>query len=173
MLKQMTSLSPIRSMLALLLAVPLMAQAQTTIYKCKTASGVDEFTDVKRSGCLVVDLGPQSAPRASTPIPAPRRATTPTPSSALALPSGSFPRVDAGQQRSRDEERRAILTEELNMELQKLATLRQQFNAGVPERQGDERNYARYQERVESMRAELARTERNIEALKREIGNLR
>lgn len=169
----MTSLFLIRSILALLLAAPLMAQAQTAIYKCKTASGVDEFTDVKRPGCVMLDFIPAPAPRASAPIPAPRRVVTPAPSAALALPPGSFPRVDAAQQRTRDEDRRAILTEELNMELQKLATLRQQFNEGQPERQGNERNYARYQERVDSLRAELGRTERNIESLKREIGNLR
>ncbi|HBI67691.1 MAG TPA: DUF4124 domain-containing protein, partial [Massilia sp.] len=38
---------------------------------------------------------------------------------------------------------------------------------------GNERNYAKYQERVGQMREDIGRTERNIEALRREIGNIR
>ncbi|MGV3741728.1 MAG: DUF4124 domain-containing protein, partial [Burkholderiaceae bacterium] len=48
-----------------------------------------------------------------------------------------------------------------------------EYNNGEPERQGNERNYAKYQERVASMKEDLNRTEKNIEALKREIGNLK
>ncbi|MGH8855879.1 MAG: DUF4124 domain-containing protein, partial [Telluria sp.] len=55
----------------------------------------------------------------------------------------------------------------------KLADLRRDFNGGEPERQGNERNYAKYQERVAGMRDEIGRSERNIEALRREITNIR
>jgi hypothetical protein len=60
----------------------------------------------------------------------------------------------------------------LQTEEQKLAELRKEFNNGEPERRGDERNYAKYQERV-LMKDNIARTEKNVEALKREIGNLK
>lgn len=158
-------------LLSLGLLLPATAAAQSAIYRCDDGKGHVEFTDVSRSGCTLLEQIP--APRASAPIPAPRRVQGGSPSAPAATVPGGFPRVDPAQQRSRDDERRAILTEELNMELQKLATLREQFNEGAPERQGNERNYAKYQERVEALRAELARTERNIEALRREIGNLR
>ncbi len=51
--------------------------------------------------------------------------------------------------------------------------MRAVFNNGEPERQGNERNYAKYQERVAQMRDDISRTERNIEALRREIANIR
>jgi SMC interacting uncharacterized protein involved in chromosome segregation len=85
----------------------------------------------------------------------------------------NFPRVDSAQQRARDDDRREILNDELRNEEKKLADLKRDFNNGEPERVGGERNYAKYQERVAQMRDNISRSERNIEALKREIGNLR
>ena len=41
------------------------------------------------------------------------------------------------------------------------------------ERQGNERNYAKYQERVAQMKDDLGRAEKNVEALKREIANIK
>ena len=54
-----------------------------------------------------------------------------------------------------------------------LAELRREFNGGEPERQGNEKNYAKYQARVAEMRDNIFRGEKNVEALKREIGNIR
>ncbi|HWW70345.1 MAG TPA: DUF4124 domain-containing protein, partial [Duganella sp.] len=76
-------------------------------------------------------------------------------------------------QRARDADRRAILEDELKNETQKLAELRKEFNGGEPERRGDERNYAKYQERVAAMRDSISRSEKNVDALKREIANIR
>ena len=61
----------------------------------------------------------------------------------------------------------------MKREEQKLADLKKEYNDGEPERQGNERNYAKYQERVASMKEAIERSERNIEALKREMGNLK
>ncbi|MCL6483852.1 MAG: DUF4124 domain-containing protein, partial [Janthinobacterium lividum] len=69
--------------------------------------------------------------------------------------------------------RRQILQDELRSEEQKLAAQRLELNAGQPERQGNERNYAKYQERVAQLRDNLGRTQQNVEALKREIANIR
>ena len=44
---------------------------------------------------------------------------------------------------------------------------------GQPERQGDERNYQKYLDRVEQMRGDIARTEANIASVKRELTQLR
>ncbi|MDF3036902.1 MAG: hypothetical protein K0S28_2176, partial [Paucimonas sp.] len=66
-----------------------------------------------------------------------------------------------------------ILLDEMKAEEQKLASLRKDFNNGEPERRGDERNYAKYQERVAVMKEEITRSERNVEALQREINNLK
>ena len=54
-----------------------------------------------------------------------------------------------------------------------MAELKKAFNGGEPERQGNESNYAKYLERLEQMKSNMARVEQNIEALKREIANIR
>lgn len=149
------------------------AHAQAAVYKCVDEQGRVEFTDTARRGCKVLDLpgyAPPPPPRASAPIPAVRPMSQ---GPAAAVTPASFPRVDTAQQRARDDDRREILNDELRTEQKKLADLRRDFNKGEPERQGNERNYAKYQERVASMRDEIGRTERNIEALQREIGNIR
>lgn len=156
------------------LALSLSSFAQAQIYRCVDANGRPLYTDVKVGKCQLIDTGP-SMPASSPPIPAPRPPSSSSTSSAPA-PSASpanFPRVETSQQRARDDERREILGDELRIEEKKLADLKRTFNNGEPERQGNERNYAKYQERVASMRDEIGRTERNIEALRREIGNIR
>jgi len=162
------------AVLALGLALHNGAQAQGAVYKCVDEHGRVEFTDQHRKGCKQLESFISTAPapvRASAPIPAVRASgsTGPAPTASPA----SFPRVDNAQQRARDDDRREILNDELRAEQKKLADLRKDFNGGEPERMGNERNYAKYQERVASMRDEIGRTERNIEALQREITNIR
>ncbi|MFL6673106.1 MAG: DUF4124 domain-containing protein [Massilia sp.] len=152
------------------LAVQHGARAQTTMYKCVDEEGRILYTDTGGRGCKAIETtGP-------VPVPAPR-ATRPAASvrqgSAPAVSPAAFPRVDSAQQRARDDDRREILNDELRNEEKKLADLRRDFNNGEPERQGNERNYAKYQERVAQMRDSIGRAERNIEALKREIANIR
>ena len=83
-----------------------------------------------------------------------------------------YTRIDPAAQRARDADARRILQEELQREEQRLAQLRAEFKNGEPERRGDERNFARYQERVAEMRAAIQRKEADIAALKRELGKL-
>lgn len=158
----------IRRMLpSLLLLAATTAQAQ--IYRCTDATGHKEYTDRKKGGnCVALDLPPAAIaapPRESMP-----RARAPA---AAATAPAAFPRVNSAEQRARDADRRQILTDELNAEMQKLGELRREFNNGEPERRGDERNYAKYQERVANLRDGIARSEQNVEALKREIANIR
>ena len=149
------------------------AQAQNGVYLCTNASGGRELTDSYRAGCKTLNLpgyipAPPSSPRRS----APGQAQAPTPRAPMATPA-DFPKVDNAQQKARDNDRREILNEEMRMEEKKLADARKEFNGGEPERQGNERNYAKYQERVEMMRDSISRMEKNIEALRREIANIK
>ena len=154
-------------------ALLMCTSAQAQIYRCLDANGRPLYTDNQVGKCQLIDTGYRSPPAASKPIPAPRSSSGGGTSSPAASTPSSFPRVDTSVQRERDGERREILGDELRIEERKLADLRKEFNNGEPERQGNERNYAKYQERVASMRDEIGRTERNIEALRREIGNIR
>lgn len=82
-------------------------------------------------------------------------------------------RTESAAQRSRDSDRRRILEDELAAEEKRLAELRTEFNKGEPERRGDERNYQRYLDRVERLKADIARSEANVESLKRELAATR
>jgi hypothetical protein len=151
----------------------LAAQAQTTVYKCVDKAGRVEFTDISKAGCKALDL-PGYMP---APVPVPRSAPPVTMRQGAGRPPAAspanFPKVDNATQRARDDDRRGILNEELRAEEKKLADLKRDFNNGEPERQGNEKNYAKYQERVAQMRDDIGRAEKNIEALKREIANVR
>lgn len=152
-------------LLLALLGASAAARADGPIYLCVDAAGHKELTDANKPGCKVLDV-PGST------IAAPPRRQAPAPARAAPAPA-DFPRVDSAEQRARDANRLGILNEELRSEQQKLAELRKEFNNGEPERHGDERNYAKYQERVAQMRDSISRSEKNIEALKREIANIR
>ena len=150
------------------------ARADSVVYKCVSKDGRVEFTDINKPGCKVLDLPGYI----STPAPAPRAAPAVTMRQGAGRPAANpnpagFPRVDTATQRARDDDRRAILEDELRSEERKLADLKRDFNNGEPERQGNEKNYAKYQERVAQMRDDIGRSEKNIEALRREIANIR
>ncbi|MGJ7914932.1 DUF4124 domain-containing protein [Massilia sp. LXY-6] len=158
---------------ALLLAG--VAHAQSMVYRCVDKEGHVLYTDTNAGNCKVVD----SIVSGAISSPAPTRSPAVTmrqgasrPAAAAASPA-NFPRVDNATQRARDDDRREILNEELRAEEKKLADLKRDFNNGEPERQGNERNYAKYQERVAQMRDDIGRAEKNIEAIRREIANIR
>jgi hypothetical protein len=151
-------------------------RAQSVVYKCVDKNGRVEFTDINKPGCKVLDLpgyiaAPAPVPRAAPAVTMRQGAGRPA-TGAAPNPTG-FPRVDTATQRARDDDRRAILEDELHAEEKKLADLKRVFNNGEPERQGNEKNYAKYQERVAQMRDDIGRSEKNIEALRREIANIR
>lgn len=151
------------------------AQAHGQLYVCADAQGHKTYTDKRAgAGCKLLDLpgAMTEPPRRTAPLAAPARPATQA--AATAAPAaGAFPRVDGAEQRARDLDRRQILQDELRSEEQKLAAQRLEFNEGQPERQGNERNYAKYQERVAQLKDNISRTQQNIDALKREIANIR
>ena len=75
-------------------------------------------------------------------------------------------------QRARDSDARRILEGELRSEEEKLAGMQKEFNNGQPERQGDEKKFQKYLDRVGEMRAAIARKQIDIAALQREIKKL-
>ena len=141
------------------------------MYKCVDDAGHVLYTDTVKGNCKALDLPSGGA---TTVIAAPaRRGGTPARAGAPASSPADFPKVNTSQQRARDDDRRDILNDELRSEEKKLAELRRDFNGGEPERQGNERNYAKYQERAAQMKDNIGRAEKNVDALKREIGNIK
>jgi len=140
---------------AIPLLLPLTADANT-LYKCTDDSGVVLYTNQKTSKKSCIVLSQQSPPPPtggnST---KPRPAATPTP--------GDFPRVSGNEQKARDGDRRAILDKELANELQNAEKARKAlFDAGNQP-----------PEKLQPLRDTLALHERNVESLKKELGNLR
>lgn len=85
-----------------------------------------------------------------------------------------FPKVDADTQRSRDEMRRKVLSDELAAEEKLLSEAHAAYNSGAPVPQPEEQNNAaKYQERIARLRQSVQLHERNIEALKKELGTTR
>lgn len=141
-------------------------------------------SDAQERGCRVIDgapltvtqaqrrPAPASAPAGAGPqpnVPGAGQGTAPTSGSGAQRPEA---RVDPAVQRGRDAEARRILTTELRREEERLEQLRREFNNGEPERRGDERNFALYQQRVADMRALIVRKESDIAAIRRELGKL-
>lgn len=156
-------------------ALPQLAAAQESqdVYLCIDERGHKEYknTGVTKN-CKKVDLPVITTVVAPTRKLAP--STSPSPSSKPVSPGPSdFPKVDSSTQKKRDTDSKQIFEDELRAEEQKLANIKKEFNGGQPERRGDEANFAKYQERVQNMRDDIARTEKNIEALKREISNVK
>ena len=151
----MTLRIPFRTLLAMLLTAS-AAQA-STLYRCTDESGIVLYTNQKtaQKRCTVLSVQVPPAPDAGAAAGKPRSASTPTP--------GDFPRVSGTEQKARDGDRRAILDRELANEQANLDKARQASATAAtlsPDRQ-------------QALKNTIALHERNIEALKKEIGNLR
>lgn len=134
-----------------------LVYADSDIYVCTDAKGVKSYGNVgDGKGCKKIEL-----PGITT-FPAPKKNAS----------TGNFPKVDEATQKKRDSERKQILGDELRSEQQKFSELNTQYNNGEPDRNGNERNYAKYQERVKEIKDNIVRSQQNIDALQREINGL-
>ena len=149
-----------------LLALSLPAHAEDkTVYKCPGNLYTDQITpkEADAKGCKPL-TGASVTIIQSTPRPSAR----PGPGASRSADS----KVDPAEQRARDGDARKILEAELKREQDRLADLKKEYNNGQPERRGDERNYAKYQERVEDLKSAITRKEADIEAIQRELSKM-
>jgi len=160
-----------RLLAPLLVLASLGAQAQGTVYRCPGPPVL--YTDAlsakeaAEKGCRTIEGTPITVLQA--PKPRPGAANAP------AVEGGGRTgdtRVDAGQQRVRDDERRRVLQTELRQAEDRLANAQKEFNNGQAERRGDERNYQKYLDRMAELKDNIARYEADVQALKREIAKL-
>ncbi len=140
------------------------AQGDAPVYKCPgnpvLYTDAISAKEAKTKGCTALDGNP------ITVIPSPKR----TGSASAPRPADS--RIDPQEQRARDSDARRILEAELQREQQRLAELQAEYNNGEPDRQGGERNYQKYLDRVSELKAGIARKESDIAALKRELAKV-
>lgn len=133
--------------------------------------------EARERNCRGIEGAPLTVvqtPRRPAPPPASAAGATapaaPAPAAAGGGAARPDTRVDPAVQRARDADARRILEAELRREEERLEQLKREFNNGEPERRGEERNYALYQQRVAEMRAAIGRKESDIAAIRRELG---
>ena len=144
------------------------------VYRCPGA--VLTYTDqlspaqARERGCTPIEGAPVTVINGAKPRPAlATRATSASVPSGAENGRAADTKVSEREQRERDKDARRILDEELRREEEKLATLKKEFNNGEPERQGNERNYQRYLDRVAEMKQSIDRKESDVASIRREL----
>jgi uncharacterized protein DUF4124 len=150
------------AILTLLVTVPTHA----SVYKCVDSNGSVTYTNDRTLGRGCKELS-EDQPVSS--MPAPSR----PPASAPRTSPSDFPRVAPDAQRSRDDTRRQVLEKELHVEETALADAKKTLGEQEAVRLGDERNYQKVLDRLQPYKDKVELHQRNVEALKKEIGGLK
>ena len=128
------------------------------MYRCPGNDYKNTITakEAERLGCKRLEGAPVTVIQMNKPRPSRSRSCRrPVPAASASIRSRSGPATAMP---------RRILEAELKTEEDRLAAMQKDFNNGEPERQGDERNYQKYLDRVEEMRAAIARKQTDIAA---------
>lgn len=131
--------------------------AQAEIYKYVDADGHVTYSSMPRKGAKKLNLDPRPAPSAPSARGAVRNEAGPA----------DFPKVDGSTQRSRDDTRRKILENEMATE----EKLLQEARRNLKDEQA--RSADRADEKTRALREELTLHEKNIDALKTELGSIK
>lgn len=148
------------------LALPAHAQQMETLWNCRDKDGrtilTNQQSDTAGKECRVVHqqrvtvVPGVAAPKSSAKSPSP----------------AGFPKESPADRASSKAKQRDTLEKELVQEQGMLADARKKLSEQEAIRTGDEKNYARVLERLKPFRDSVEVHEKNVEALKREIGNL-
>ena len=158
-----------RHVLAVCFILPFYAQAD--IYKSTDADGHVTYSSAPLKGGKKITLTPlpTMAPPAS--IPARNRASN--------SPS-DFPKVDGDTQKGRDETRRKILQDELDIEAKLLIEAQQQLKEAQDNPEvirdknvGTRRNVAKFDEKVNGATEQITLHQNNIDALNAELSKIK
>ena len=155
-----------------------LAQSPGRIFRCGNTYTNDP-TLGQGPGCHPVESG------RVTVVEGTRVQAPPSPPSQLAnlSPPGGAPglnasgaggaRVESREQQARDAQAREILEEELRRAQARQAELLREYNNGEPEKLGPEtRNHQKYLDRIEQLKASIARNEADIQGIRRELARL-
>jgi len=134
------------------------AWAQDRIYRCGNEY-TNTVTEAQAKSCKLISGGNVTVVQAHKPN-ANRVAATTQPAQ----------RVDSGEQRAKDSDSRLILESELKRAEARRADLLKEYNNGEPEKLGPElRNQQKYLERVAELKASIARNDKDIDGIRREL----
>ena len=140
-------------------AMNALAQEAAEIFKCRNEQGQVTYTNDRRQAeKQKCDLVTRQVINVAPPP---------------ARPPAGFPRETPGQSLSARERQREILERELASEQKALDQARQALAEQEAVRTGEERNYARVLERLQPFKDTVDNHEKNIQALQRELANLK
>lgn len=153
-----------RRLAALLLSTLALPVFSQTIYKCVDAGGGTLISNSRLDkNCKAIVTSTEN----TMPAPPQSASRTPRAAGAAATPSpAGFPKVEEGAQKARDNDRRHILEQEMAGEQRSLDQARKDLAEQEAQRGGSADRLVPYRERV-------GQHERNIQAIQREMGNLR
>ncbi len=166
--------APLVLALGMIAAGPACAQVIKTLWNCKDPAGRTTLTDQKADtvgkDCRVV-----SQERVSV-VPAANAASVGTaragPTNATTKSPASFPRETPADRAASKAKQRDTIAKELSQEQSMLADARKKLAEQEVIRTGDEKNYAKVLDRLKPYKDTVEVHEKNVEALKRELGNL-
>ncbi|QLI80234.1 DUF4124 domain-containing protein [Chitinibacter fontanus] len=142
------------------------------IYKYVDENGNVTFTNSPIKGAVRIMAEP-SSPRRSTSETS-GKATQPRAPSVAAPSPINFPRVDAATQKSRDSNRKQILTDELNSEQASLNAAKKALQEADANRSAEEKaNPKLYLDRIGRLRETIVMHEKNTAALQAELSRMR
>ena len=162
-------LIPVHLSIALIAGAPLpsFAQAGAPIYMCVDEHGRRTATNVrsemKGKKCERQVEGTLPAPKGTPPVE--KRAAPSSPA--------DFPKVGVDTQKARDDIRHQVLAEELANEQKLLDKAKQELAEGNAPRSGEDRSSPKRLDRISDLERAVQRHQKNIESLRREIGNLK
>jgi uncharacterized membrane protein YqiK len=164
------AVAPLIAAILLAAAAPFAhAQQQapmTEIWKCRNADGHWTYTNDRREAekmkCEIVTRQVNVAPAPPKPAPPAAKGARPN----------DFPKETAADRANARERQREVLEKELATEQAALAKAKEELAAQEAIRTGEERNYARVEERLQPYKDSVETHEKNIEALRRELNNL-
>lgn len=143
---------------------------QADIYKCVDDLGHVTYTNDKPApgakGCSVMS---REQPVSTVPAAGGRKSN----SNASASSPAGFPKVDESTQKGRDNDRRKILEQERAKEMADLDQAKKELAEQEAVRNGDEKNYQKYLDRVQSYKDKVDLHQRNIDAINKELANLK
>jgi len=137
------------------------AWAQDRIYRCGNEY-TNTVTEAQAKSCKLISGGNVTVVQAHK-------------SSANKVASATPPaqRVDSVDQRAKDSDSRLILESELKKAEARRADLLKEYNNGEPEKLGPEtRNQQKYLDRVAELKANIGRSESDIDGIRRELSRL-
>jgi hypothetical protein len=156
--------------LAVVLSAAAAGAMAQTVYRCPGNLYTDALSakEAVAKGCKTLEGTPITVIQAQRPV-----APKPGGSGASGSSGGADKdKVSAQDQKARDADARQILEAELRKEEAALAALRKEYNNGEVERKGEERNAAKYNDRVNELRNSITRKESDVASIRRELAKL-